>query len=153
MGPSSSQSSRELYQFLFALVQILISSSAENPGSSPYGHVNCIKPWDEPVQIWGKGFFCCFEQLGYGSWVCLCVCVSVCVDVCVAVYVFVGVSTAQTDKPILMKLSTNHFLLICSILFSPILKIQIWWRHGGHYCCFRFRHSHGRNFALIFFKF
>merc|ERR1712148_46934 len=50
--------------------------------------------------------------------VCVCVCVCVCLSVCV-------ISTAQTDRPILMKLSTNHLLCICSIHFSPILKIQI----------------------------
>ena len=87
-------------------------------------------------------WICCNGPRG----VCVCVCLSVCVSVCV-------ISTAQTDGPILMKLSTNHLQHICSIRFSPILKIQIWWRHGGHYCCFRFGHSHGRNFAPIFFKF
>ena len=50
------------------------------------------------------------------------VCVSVCLCVCVSVCV---ISTAQTNRPILMKLSTNHLLCICSIRFSPILKIQI----------------------------
>ena len=74
------------------------------------------------------------------------------VRVCVCVYVFV-ISTAQTDGPILMKLSTNHLQYICLIHFSPILKIQIWWRHGGHFSCFRLEHSHGRNFLPIFFKF
>merc|ERR1712074_319768 len=46
------------------------------------------------------------------------VCVSVCLSVCV-------ISTAQTNGPILMKLSTNHLQYICSIPFSPILKIQV----------------------------
>ena len=40
-----------------------------------------------------------------------------------------------------------HLLIIYSIHFSPILKIQNWWRHGGHFNCFWFGHSHGRNFA------
>merc|ERR1712105_202653 len=43
---------------------------------------------------------------------------SVCPSVCV-------ISTAQTDGPILMKLSTYYLQYICSIRFSPILKIQI----------------------------
>merc|ERR1712105_212000 len=50
--------------------------------------------------------------------VCVCVCLSVCPSVCV-------ISTAQTNGPILMKLSTNHLQYICSIRFSPILKIQV----------------------------
>ena len=33
------------------------------------------------------------------------------------------------------------------------LKIQIWWRHGGHFFIFPTGHSHGRNFTSIFFKF
>ena len=92
-----------------------------------------------PVFIFSQfDWICCNRPQG----VCLCVCVSVCV-----------ISTAQTSGPILMKLYTNHLQHICSILFSPILNIHIWWRHCGHYCYFRFRHSHGRNFAPIFFKF
>ena len=74
--------------------------------------------------------------------VCECVCMCVCACVCV-------ISTAQTDRLILIKLSTNHLL---HISFSPILKIHIWWRHGGHYSYFRFGHSSGRNFPLIFWK-
>jgi len=77
---------------------------------------------------------------------CLCVCLCVCACVCV-------ISTAQTSGPILMKLYTNHLLWICSIRFSPVLKIQIWWPHGGHYSCIRLGHSHGRIIAPIFFKF
>merc|ERR1712074_457537 len=50
------------------------------------------------------------------------VCVSVCVCVCVSVCV---ISIAQTNRPILMKLSTNHLQYICSIHFYPILKIQV----------------------------
>ena len=36
--------------------------------------------------------------------------------------------------------------------FSSDFENSSWWRHGGHYCCFWIRHSHGRNFASIFFK-
>ena len=39
---------------------------------------------------------------------------------CLSVHV---ICTAQTDGPVLMKLSTNHLLYICSIRFSSILKI------------------------------
>ena len=80
---------------------------------------------------------------------CLCVCVCVCLSVCVSVCV---ISTAQTDGPIFMKLSTGDLEDICQWLFSRILKIQNGWRHGGHFVCFSFGHSHGRNFASIFFK-
>merc|ERR1712074_451729 len=44
---------------------------------------------------------------------------SVCVCLCVCV-----ISTAKTDGPILMKLSTNHLLYICSMRFSSILKLK-----------------------------
>ena len=71
-------------------------------------------------------WICCNRHQG----VCLsvrvraCVCVSVCVCLCLCKCVCVCViATAQTDGPILMKLCTNHFLWICSIRFSPILKI------------------------------
>ena len=49
----------------------------------------------------------------------VCVCLSVCVSVCLCVCV---ISTAPTDVPILIRLSTNHLQHICSIHFSPILK-------------------------------
>ena len=42
--------------------------------------------------------------------VCLCVCLCVCLSVCV-------ISTAQTDGPIFMKLSTNDLEDICLWLF------------------------------------
>ena len=61
-------------------------------------------------------------------------------------------STAHTDGSISMKLSTNDLEDICQRHFSRILKIQNGWRHGGHFVRFSFRHSHGRNFAPIFFK-
>ena len=61
-------------------------------------------------------------------------CVSVCL--CVCLYVCV-ISTAQTDEPILMKLSTNHLTDICQWHFSRFLKFRIWWRHGGHFAFLR----------------
>ena len=36
--------------------------------------------------------------------------------------------------------------------FFQIFDMLLRWRHSGHFVCFRMRHSHGRNFALIFFK-
>ena len=49
--------------------------------------------------------------------VCVCVCVCVCPCVCV-------LSTAQTDGPILIKLSTNYLLNICSIRFFLFWKFK-----------------------------
>ena len=80
-------------------------------------------------------WICCNGPQG----VCLCVCPSVCLSV----------SSLQPKQ--VYRFSSNYLRYICEVSFSPILKIQIWWRHGGHYCCFRFRHSYGRNFAPIFF--
>ena len=45
-------------------------------------------------------------------YICVCMCVYVCVCVCVCV-----ISTAKTDGPMLMKLSTNHRLLYLQSLF------------------------------------
>merc|ERR1712148_43826 len=50
------------------------------------------------------------------------VCVSVCVCVRLSVCV---ISTAQTNGPILMKLSTIYLQYICSIRFSPIWKFKL----------------------------
>ena len=94
--------------------------------------------------LWGP-FFSVFEISKSMVSVLVCVRVSVCLFVCVN-------STAHTDWSILMKLSTNDLEDICQWHFSPILKIQNGWRHGGHFVCFSMRHSHGRNFAPIFFK-
>ena len=48
----------------------------------------------------------------------------VCVCLCVCLYVCV-ISTAQTDEPILMKLSTNHLTDICECDFSRFSKVRI----------------------------
>ena len=81
-----------------------------------------------------SSFFFLFFIYSQFDWIC---CNQPRVSVCVSVRVFVRVmSTAQTEEPILMKLSTNHLLYICEVHFSPILKIQIWWGHGGHFSCF-----------------
>ena len=89
------------------------------------------------------------------GWVCMClyVCVFVCLFVCVCVCVCV-ISTAQTEWPILMKLSTNDLEDICQWFYngfeiSKSKTIITLWRP---FCTFSFRHSLGRNFALIFFK-
>ena len=77
-------------------------------------------------------WICCNRTQGVcvSVCVCVCVCVSVCLYVCVT-------STAQTDEPILMKLSTNHLTDICQCHFSRFLKFRIWWRHGGHFAFLR----------------
>ena len=76
----------------------------------------------------------------------MCVCLSVCLSVCV-------ISTAQTDEPILLKLSTNDVVLIFDSYFFrgfPNFELMTAWRP---FCILAFWHSHGRNFAPIFFKF
>ena len=59
------------------------------------------------------------------------VCMHVCVYVCVC-----DSDTAQTDGWISMKFSTHDLTDICEVLFSRILKVRNWWRHGGHYALF-----------------
>ena len=53
----------------------------------------------------------------------------------------------------LMKLEPHDLNKILRWHFSQILKMLIRWRHSRHFICFRMRHSHGRNFASILFKF
>ena len=84
------------------------------------------------------------RALSVRVYVCLCVCVSVCLSV-TAFYL-------NTIGPILMKLEPHDLNKILRWHFSQILKMLIRWRHSGHFICFRMRHSHGRNFASIFFK-
>ena len=72
--------------------------------------------------------------------VCLCVCLSV-----TAFYL-------DTIRPILMKLGPHDLIKNLRWHFSQILKMLLRWRHGGHFVCLWMRHSHGRNFASIFFK-
>ena len=64
--------------------------------------------------------------------VCMSVCVYVCASVCVC-----GSSTAKTVVSILMKLCTNDLTDIYLCHFFRFLKIQIWWRHGGHFAFLR----------------
>ena len=71
---------------------------------------------------------------------CLCVCVSV-----TAFYL-------NTIWPILMKLRPYDLFKNLRWHFFQIFEMLLRWRHSGHFVCFRMRHSHGRNFALIFFK-
>ena len=77
------------------------------------------------------------------------VCASVCVCVCVSVTAFY----LNNIRPILMKLGPHDLNKILRRHFSQILKMLIRWRHSGRFICFRMRHSHGRNFASILFKF
>ena len=58
----------------------------------------------------------------------VCVCVYMCMYACVYVCMYARVcviSTAQTDEPILMKLSTNDLTDICQCHFSRFLKFRI----------------------------
>ena len=73
----------------------------------------------------------------------------------VRLYVCVSVTAfyLNTIGPILMKLEPHDLNKILRWHFSQILKMLIRWRHSGHFICFRMRHSHGRNFASILFKF
>ena len=80
--------------------------------------------------------------------VCVCVCVYVCVYVCVSVTAFY----LKTIRPILMKLGPYDLIKNLRWHFFQIFDMLLRWRHSGHFVCFRMRHSHGRNFALIFFK-
>ena len=73
----------------------------------------------------------------------------VCMYVCLSVTAFY----LNTIRPILMKLGPHDLNKILRWHFSQILKMLIRWRHSGHFICFRMRHSHGRNFASILFKF
>ena len=88
--------------------------------------------------------------------VCLCLCVCVCVCVCVSVCVCVCLCVWSLQPKRMDRFWCYFPQMICRIFasdfFSRILKIQNGWRHGGHFVCFSFRHSHGRNFAPIFFK-
>ena len=78
-------------------------------------------------------------------------CLSVCVSVCVSV--------RALQPKWLGRFWWNFTQIISrtwvSVIFSKILDISIWWRHGGHFALFlcSTRHSHGRNFGLISFKF
>ena len=72
------------------------------------------------------------EHVGIEPRVSVCVCLSVYAYLCVCV-----ISTAHTNKSILMKLSTNDLEDIC--------QRHNGWRHGGHFVLFSFRHSNGRN--------
>ena len=115
---------------------------------------NCIKDWFYILFIWSftsQRLLFTFYILPFLYSVILTEYDAIDPRTCVCLSVFV-ISIAQTDGPIWMNLSTNHLLHIYSIHFSPILKIQNWWRHGGHFNCFWFGLSHGRNFTLIFFK-
>ena len=72
------------------------------------------KGWTFPFSLLSFYIFSQFDWIccNWPQGVSLCVCLSMCV-----------ISIAQTDGPILIKLSTNQLLYICSICFSPILKI------------------------------
>ena len=70
--------------------------------------------------------------------VCLCVYHCMCLSFCLCVCLYVCViSTAQTDEPILMKLSINHLKDICQWIFSMSLKFRLWLRHGGYFAFLR----------------
>ena len=51
-----------------------------------------------------------------------------------------------------MKLGPHDLIINLRWHFSQSLKMLLRWRHGGHFVCLWMRHSHGRNFASIFFK-
>ena len=74
-------------------------------------------------------------------------CVYVCVCVSVTAFHF------NTIRPILIKLRPIDLIKYLRWRFSQILKILLWWRHGGYFVYFLMRHSHFRNYASIFFKF
>ena len=73
---------------------------------------------------------------------------SVRLSVCLSVTAFY----LDTIRPILMKLGPHDLIKNLRWHFSQILKMLLRWRHGGHFVCLWMRHSHGRNFASIFFK-
>ena len=69
--------------------------------------------------------------------------------------VFRATATAfylNTIQPILMKLWPHDLIKNLRWHFSQILKMSLWWCYGSPFVCFWMRHSHDRNFALIFFK-
>ena len=79
----------------------------------------------------------------------MCVCMYVCASVCVCVC---GSAAAQTVRSILMNFFTNDLTDICEVHFSQILKIRNDDVMVAILLAFLLRHSHGRNFAPIFFK-
>ena len=78
-------------------------------------------------------------------YVCMYVCICVCMCVCDS-------TTAQTDGWILIKCSTNDLTDICKVRFFSDFEMSksmtTWWP----FCTFSPGKSHGRNFALVFFK-
>jgi len=97
-------------------------------------------------------YFFIFSQF---DWICcngpqsVCVCVCVCVCLCVRLCHLYSPNEWTDFDETFHKSSTVHLL---NTFFSDF-ENSSWWRHGGHYCCFWIRHSHGRNFAPIIFKF
>ena len=79
-------------------------------------------------------------------WVCVCVCASVRLCVC-------GSAPAQTVVSILLKLCTKDLTDISLCLFFSFFENSNLMTSWRPFCSFPMGHSHGRNFALIFFKF
>ena len=75
----------------------------------------------------------------------MCVCVYVCMCVCDS-------ATALTDGWILMKFSTNDQTDICEVSFSRILTFPNNDVMAAIFAFLLLGHSHGRNFASIFFN-
>ena len=86
-----------------------------------------------------------FYILSNFDWICCNRAEGVCLSVIV-------IYTAQTDEPILMKLSKHHLLYICFVNFPRIMTIQSWWRHDGNFVKFGLG-TLTVAFAPIFFKF
>ena len=75
-------------------------------------------------------------------YVCMCVCVFVCV------WQRYSPNGWMDFDEIFHKWSDRY---LWGPFFSDF-EISKRWRHGGHFCTFSLGHSHGRNFAPIFFK-
>ena len=83
---------------------------------------------------------------GVCVYVCMCVCVYVCV--CVCVWQRYSPNGWMDFDEIFHKWSDRY---LWGLFFSDF-EISKRWRHGGHFCTFLLGHSHGRNFAPVFFK-